>query len=300
MSSASHTRGRRHSGKRLKTTRTSLRRQICAMQRTVYHVEQMDCAAEERLIRMQLEDVAGVERLEFDLPERRLAIYHNGTVKPAEESLTSLDLGARRVGDTETVEAKESSEQSLSTSKSGDKQPLVIALAINFTFFVGEMTAGLLAGSMGLVADSLDMLADSSVYALSLAAVGTATAKKKKLARWSGYLQLGLALLGLLEVTRRFFFAREIPDVTTMVVVASLALLGNIATLYLLNRSEGSEAHMQASKIFTSNDIKVNALVIISSGLVWWTASRIPDLLAGGLIFVIVANGARRIFAISK
>ena len=45
-------------------------------------------------------------------------------------------------------------------------------VVINAIFFVGELTAGFLSGSMGLVADSLDMLADALVYSLSLAAVG--------------------------------------------------------------------------------------------------------------------------------
>ena len=56
---------------------------------------------------------------------------------------------------------------------------------------------------------------------------------------------------------------------------------------------------MEASRIFTSNDIKVNGFVIASGLLVWATMSPIPDLLAGGLIFFIVADGARRILALS-
>ncbi len=48
---------------------------------------------------------------------------------------------------------------------------------------------------MGLVADSLDMLADSFVYGLSLWAVGSTVLRKKKVARRSGYFQLSLALL---------------------------------------------------------------------------------------------------------
>ena len=269
------------------------------MNRTTYHVEKMDCAAEERLVRMRLDGLDGVERLAFDLPERRLVVYHTGEVEPAGTALRTLGLGARQVGDTER--AGEGSEAAApGGSASEEKKPLAVALAINALFFVVEITAGLLAGSMGLVADSLDMLADSFVYALSLMAVGTAAARKKRLARWSGYLQFGLAVFGLVEVVRRFAVGEGVPDVTTMLVVAALALLGNVATLFLLNRAERGEAHVEASWIFTSNDIKVNGLVIVSGLLVYMTASRIPDLVAGGLIFLIVANGARRIFALSK
>ena len=53
-------------------------------------------------------------------------------------------------------------------------------LIINFSFFTIEITTGLFSKSMGLVADSLDMLADAFVYGLSLWAVGSTLFRKKK------------------------------------------------------------------------------------------------------------------------
>jgi Co/Zn/Cd efflux system component len=86
--------------------------------------------------------------------------------------------------------------------------------------------------------------------------------------------------------------------------VAALALAGNVATLLILRKARGAggsgEAHIEASWIFTSNDIKVNALVILSALAVWATSSAVPDLLAGGFIFLIVARGARQILALSR
>lgn len=79
-----------------------------------------------------------------------------------------------------------------------------------------------------------------------------------------------------------------------------VALAANVATLLILRRTKRGEAHIEASWIFTSNDIMVNALVILAGLLVWWSSSQVPDLIAGGLIFLIVANGARRILALSK
>lgn len=140
------------------------------MKQTTYHVERMDCAAEEQMVRMGLEGVPGVEHLVFDLPARRLVVYHTSEAEAIWPALDGLGLGARMVGETATVEA---GPPSPSRAFSADeKGPLAWALAINATLFVGELIAGLLAGSMGLVADALDMLADALVYALSLAAVG--------------------------------------------------------------------------------------------------------------------------------
>ncbi|QXD13786.1 cation transporter [Rhodocaloribacter litoris] len=264
------------------------------MLRTTYHIEKMDCAAEEQMVRMRLEGMDGVERLVFDLPARRLTVYHRREAAGITAALERLGLGAIQVGTTEAVD------DPLEATSDDEKRPLAVALAINAAFFVGEITAGFLAGSMGLVADSLDMLADALVYALSLAAVGGPMLRKKRLARYSGYLQFGLAVFGLVEVARRFVMGEGVPDVTTMIVVAALALVGNVATLLVLTRARRGEAHVEASWIFTSNDIKVNGLVIVAGLLVWATSSRLPDLLAGALIFLIVARGARQILALAN
>src|SRR3546814_7173892 len=99
---------------------------------------------------------------------------------------------------------------------------------------------------MGLVADALDMGVDASVYVLSLAAVGTVAARKKQLARISGYLQAGLATVGLIEVLRRFIVETDLPDPISMIVLSALALAGNIVSLVVLHRLRSGEAHLQA------------------------------------------------------
>ena len=263
------------------------------MDKTTFHLDGMDCPSEEQMVRTRLQDLTGVEHLDFDLSHRRVAVYHSSPADEIEAALGTLNLGATRVDHAVDVEAPEAGAPE-------ERGPLIAALVINALLFVAEIVAGLLAGSMGLIADALDMLADAIVYALSLAAVGGTASRKKRLARWSGYMQFSLALVGLVEVGRRFLFAEEVPDVATMVVVASIALVANVATLVILARARRDEAHVQASWIFTSNDIKVNLLVIASALVVWATASQIPDLVAGALIFGIVANGARRILALSR
>jgi Co/Zn/Cd efflux system component len=257
--------------------------------KTIFAVPGMDCPSEEQAIRMRLADVTGVQHLRFDLDARQVQVWHEGEVAPVAEAMRTLGMGAKQAGETEADTPLPDGEDAR------QRGPLAIALAINAAFFIGELTAGLIADSMGLVADSLDMLADALVYALSLAAVGGTALRKRRLARSSGYLQLGLALFGLIEVVRRFVMADELPGVTVMVVVATLALVGNVVTLLVLRKAGRGEAHVEASWIFTSNDIKVNGLVIASALVVWATGAAWPDLLAGAFIFAIVANGARRI-----
>lgn len=257
-----------------------------------FHVAKMDCAAEEQLVRMALSDIDGIERISVDLDQRDVVIAHDSSPDAIGEALDTLDLGARHVDDT--------SELAPPSDNRRERNALVFAFVINAGFFVGELTIGLLSRSMGLTADALDMGADASVYALSLAAVGTATAHKKRLARTSGFVQLGLAAIGLVEVIRRFLSDTALPDPTSMIVMSLLALLGNIATLLVLQRVRSGEAHLQASWIFTANDIKVNSLVIAAAIGVIVADSQVPDLIAGGIIFAVVANGARRILNISR
>jgi cation transport ATPase len=272
-----------------------------------YRVARMDCAAEEQLVRMRLAEVAEVDRVAVDLTRRQVVVEHRLGSDAVTAALASLGLDTELL-DTRDADAGDVSSPGHDTTRETvdradprrERRGLWIALAINVAFFVGEMTFGILSRSMGLIADAVDMGADASVYALSLVAVGTSVARKKRLARASGYLQFGLATAGLVEVLRRFVTDAGPPDSSTMIVVASLALLGNVTTLLVLHRIRTGEAHMQASWIFTTNDVKANALVIVAAIAVGVTDSAVPDLVAGAVIFVIVANGARQILRLSR
>lgn len=257
-----------------------------------FHLAAMDCAAEEQIVRMALSDIDGINRIEFLSDQRDVVIDHQSTTDILDAALQSLDLGARHVDDTGEIGP--------ASEPGRERDALVVALIINAAFFVGEFTVGLISRSMGLIADALDMGADASVYALSLAAVGTAAARKQQLARASGYLQLGLAAVGLIEVIRRLVVDTALPDPTSMVVLSALALAGNIITLIVLRRVRSGEAHLQASWIFTANDIKVNALVIAAAVGVILTDSAVPDLVTGTIIFFVVANGSRRILRLNR
>ena len=241
---------------------------------------------------MRLEDLASVQSMEFDLPNREVAIFHDGVVEEIQSALASLNLDALHI--------ETSLKDGTVSDASVQRRILWSVLLINFGFFVVEVVSGLISHSMGLVADSLDMLADALVYGMSLLAVGATVAHKKAVARWSGYLQLVLAVGGFAEVVRRFFNSEVLPDYTIMMVVSTFALMANVISLLLLRRSRDNEAHIQASMIFTSNDIIINVGVIAAGVLVGLLQTNIPDLIVGGGVFLIVVRGALRILALSK
>ena len=263
------------------------------MQKTVFEITKMDCPSEENLIRMKLDDIASIEALEFDIPNRKLTVIHNAEIDRIEQAIVDLKLGGKKV----TSEALAHYEKQ---EAQGQRKLLWMVLAINFAFFIIEVTTGLISKSMGLVADSFDMLADALVYGISLFAVGGSITRKKNIARLAGYFQIALALLGFVEVVRRYIGAEKIPDFSVMIIVSILALIANGWCLYLLQKSRSKEAHMQASMIFTSNDVIINLGVIVAGSLVYWLESSTPDLIIGAIVFVLVLQGAIRILKLAK
>ncbi|MEO2064233.1 MAG: cation transporter [Christiangramia sp.] len=264
------------------------------MQKSVFEISKMDCPSEENLIRMKLDGISGIKNLEFDIPNRRLQVFHHGEVQEIEKSILDLNLGGKRLQTQET-------DQTDFSENTKQKKLLWSVLIINFLFFIIEITTGFFSKSMGLVADSLDMLADSFVYGISLFAVGGSVLRKKKIARLAGIFQLILAIIGFGEVLRRFFSEEKMPDFTMMIVVSIFALIANGICLYLLQQSKSKqEAHMKASMIFTSNDVIINLGVILAALLVHWLNSNKPDLVIGSIVFILVVQGAIRILKLGR
>ncbi len=264
------------------------------MLKTTFHISKMDCHSEERMIRMKLEGMAGIESLEFDIPERKLEVFHADHRDDIFNALDSLQL------DTKLVSSEVTAGINPPDFRHQESRVLWQVLLINFFFFGLEILTGFISGSMGLVADSLDMLADSLVYGLALFAVGGEVSRKKKIAGAAGYFQLALAILGFAEVVRRFLGHGGTPDFQMMILISLMALIGNASCLYLLQKSGSRDAHMKASMIFTSNDVIANLGVIAAGGLVYLTASKLPDLLVGTIVFILVGIGAYRILQLSK
>jgi cation diffusion facilitator family transporter len=182
----------------------------------------------------------------------------------------------------------------LDESAAIERKTLWSLLAINGAMFVAEGLAGWWGESTGLLADSLDMLADASVYGIALYAVGRSPKLQQSAASASGVVQIALGLGVIFEVVRRLLYGSE-PVSMLMMGVGVVALLANVSCLLLLARHRNAGIHMRASWIFSTNDVIANLGVIISGGLVMFTGSRLPDLIVGVIISVIVVLGGVRI-----
>ena len=264
---------------------------------SVYTVPKMDCPSEERMIRLALNGFEDIRGLSFDLSDRRLKVVHDGEAEPITAKLATLGLGASlqetAAADPESIKAVGGT----AISAEQESGTLRWLLGINAVLFVVEMTAGLIAHSTGLIAESLDNFADAAVYGLALYAVGHSVKMQVRAAHLAGVLQLILAVGVLAEVVRRFVFGSE-PESLVMMGIAFIALIANTTCLLLISKHREGGAHMKASWIFSANDVVINLGVITAGALVAWTGSNYPDLIIGSIAGIIVLNGARRILAL--
>lgn len=168
-------------------------------------------------------------------------------------------------------------------------------LGVNAAMFVIEMVVGWWAESTGLIADSLDMLADALVYGIALFAVTRGEKAQVLAARVAGVCQFALAVGILAEVGRRAIFGAE-PLSVAMVVTSLVALAANAYCLSLVAPRQEGGAHMRASYIFTANDVLINLGVIVAAALVWLTNTAYPDLIVGAIVGGLVLRASLRIF----
>jgi Co/Zn/Cd efflux system component len=260
---------------------------------STFSVPKMDCPSEERMIRLALAPLDAVDGLHFDLDGRELVVVHTGPAQAVLELLEPLGYGAVLRASVDATEPLPEADVE------GERRVLWQLLAINAGMFVVEVFFGVLAESTGLLADGLDMLADASVYGVSLYAVGRAVALQKRAAKASGLLQLLLALGLLAEVAHRAVVGSE-PVEVVMMGVAAIALVANVGCVALLSRHRNGGVHLQASWIFTTNDVLANLGVILAGALVLWTGSSIPDLVVGAAVSLLVLVGSLRILRMAR
>lgn len=168
---------------------------------------------------------------------------------------------------------------------------LRIVLAVNLAMFAIEFVSGILAGSIALLADSLDMLGDALVYGLSLYVISRDSIWKA----WSAIAKACLmALFGLFvlgQMVHKIIYPAP-PDVAIMGAVGVLALLANAACFALLWDHRGEDINMRSVWICSRNDLIANVLVLIAAASVWMTSSPWPDIVVGAVICAVFLRSA--------
>lgn len=170
------------------------------------------------------------------------------------------------------------------------RRTLLTVLLLNALLFIGLGVGGLAADSSALLANAVDNGSDAAVYLISFLAVGRAMIWKTRAARTSGVMLLVFAVLVLLDALRRTQTGTE-PVGPTMMVLAVVAAVVNLACLLLIRRQRSQDVNMKAAETFSLNDFASNGGILVAGGLVMWLDQSWPDLLVGVVVAAIAAKG---------
>lgn len=169
------------------------------------------------------------------------------------------------------------------------KRVLSIILTLNAVMFVVEAVGGLAANSSALLADSLDMLSDATVYALSLWALHKGAETRARATFFKGVL-MGMCGLAVLGKATYAAYAGVMPEPEPMSVIALMAFASNLTCVLLLRAHKGDDVNLKSAWLCSRDDMLSNLGVFAAAGLVYWTGSGWPDVLAAWLIGGVVMS----------
>lgn len=163
------------------------------------------------------------------------------------------------------------------------RRALWIVVLLNVGYGIVEVIAGFIARSEALKADALDFFGDGSITALGLFAIGWSLAWRARTALIQGIFlgALGVGVIG--TAIYRVFVLNE-PEAGLMGIFGGIALVINVAAAAVLIPHRHGDANVRAVWLFSRNDAIGNFTVLLAAGLVAWTGTRWPDLVAALVI----------------
>ncbi len=175
------------------------------------------------------------------------------------------------------------------------RRVLWIALIVNALMFAVELAAGFWAGSLSLLADSIDFAGDALNYGMALAVLGSALVWRARAALLKALAMIGFGAYVLASAVW-YVWKGGVPDAPTMGVVAILALLANLGVAWLLYRFREGDANMRSVWLCTRNDAISNIAVFLAALGVFGTGTAWPDLLVAVLMAGLALHSGREVW----
>jgi cation diffusion facilitator family transporter len=182
-------------------------------------------------------------------------------------------------------------EQDLRILRERQKGVLTLVLIINAVLFIVEATAGLLAHSTALLADSLDMFGDALVYGFSLYVLWRNELWKAAASLLKGIIMAAFGVGVLAQAIYKLMLG-IVPTAETMGMIGTLVLLGNGICFLLLYRHRSDDLNMRSTWLCSRNDIIANLAVLGAAAAVKLFNSGWPDILVGGAIAALFLKSA--------
>lgn len=174
------------------------------------------------------------------------------------------------------------------------RKVLWAALAINVVMFGVELASSMTAGSVSLLADSVDFLGDAANYAVSLFVLGMAVVWRSRAAYAKGVV---MGVFGVLVLARALWFGLDgyVPHAATMGAVGLAALAANGAVAAMLYAFRNGDANMRSVWLCTRNDMIGNLAVMLAAFGVFGTRAGWPDIVVASIMACLGLASAREI-----
>ena len=182
-------------------------------------------------------------------------------------------------------------EQELAQLRGTQARVLKVVLAINASMFLIEFTAGVIASSTALMADSVDMLGDALVYVLSLYVIDRGVRWRAGAAFAKGLLILALGGWIVLEAAVKLQ-EQVVPTSSLMAIFGGLALVANLICLRLLWPLRARDVNTRSTFECSRNDVISNVGVLLASAAVSYTGQAWPDLAVGLIVAALFLRSA--------
>lgn len=180
--------------------------------------------------------------------------------------------------------------------KADQRRVLIAVMVINFVMFVAEFGGGVFARSSAVMADSVDMLGDAVVYALSLYALSRGPRWEAGAALAKGGIILVFGIAVVFEIVNKFINGVP-PSSTLMLAFGSAALIANLTCLAMLWQFRAVNVNISSTFECSRNDVASNVGVLVAAGVVAMTGAAWPDIAVGGVIALIFLRSAWRVLA---
>jgi Co/Zn/Cd efflux system component len=177
---------------------------------------------------------------------------------------------------------------------------VLIVAGLNFAYFFVEFAVALAAGSVALLADSVDFLEDTAVNLLIFLALSWPMVHRAVMGKVMAVLILGPAALAGWEAVQRFS-EPSVPQVLPLVLasVGAIAINGTSAWLLTRVRHHGGSLS-RAAFLSARNDVLVNLSIIAMAAVTVWTSSGWPDLILGCFIIGLALFAAHEVWEASE
>lgn len=177
----------------------------------------------------------------------------------------------------------------------GLKKTVLLVAALNFGYFLVELSFSQVFNSLSLLSDSLDFLEDAAINLLIFLAFAWSALARKRLSYLLAFI---LLIPGAVFITEAISKLNEpvVPNGLGMSVIGVGALIINLFCAVILTQHKSEEGGLaKAAYLSARNDAVANILIITAGGITTLWVSQIPDLAIGLIIFAMNFDSAMQV-----